>query len=107
MQSRSLPVKKKLTLKTLNPYPLHYKTAFAFSRIPYPLNHQQCLTAGLLLSFGEIIGLTLFHTLTNVSDLDAVCPPRVQRSRGFTFDLPSLTLHFLVQACTASLACSR
>ena len=106
MQSRSLPVKKKLTLKTLNPYPPHYKTAFAFSRIPYPLIHQQCLTTSLLHSFGEIIGLTLFHTQTNMSDLDAVCPPRVQRSRKCIFETSNLPLYFLVQACTASLACS-
>lgn len=89
MKSQSLPVKKKLTLKTLNPYPPHYKTAFAFSLIPYPLTHQQCLTVGFLHSFGEIIGFTLFHTLTNMSDLDAVCPPRVQRPRRLTFDLPA------------------
>jgi len=36
MKSQSLPVKKKLTLKTLNPYPPHYKTAFAFSFHPIP-----------------------------------------------------------------------
>lgn len=49
---------------TLNPYPLHYTGAFAFSDFLYPLDDSALITLRLLLRFdlkGESVGLTVFR----------------------------------------------
>jgi len=43
----------------LNPYPSHYRTAFAFSDILYPRIHR--LSLRLACPCGRIYGLTVFH----------------------------------------------
>jgi hypothetical protein len=43
--------------QSLNPYPVYYKPAFAFSDILYPLRHLLSLRSGYHLSMGSI-GLT-------------------------------------------------
>jgi hypothetical protein len=42
-----------------NPYPFHYRTAFAFSIIPYPTPHR--LTLRLAVPQRENVGLTTFR----------------------------------------------
>jgi len=45
-----------------NPYPPHYKAAFAFSTILYPQSHR--LTLRLAFPKGEDYGLTTFRSST-------------------------------------------
>ena len=51
-------VSRRIMSLSLNPYPLYYRTAFAFSLILYPHRHRR--PRGLLPS-RERYGLTLFH----------------------------------------------
>ena len=48
----------------LNPYPTHYRLAFAFSTILYPQSHRLALR--LAFPRGENYGLTTFHSCTRV-----------------------------------------
>lgn len=45
----------------LNPYPLHYRTAFAFSGIPYP--HYPQLSLRSACPFGREYGLIVFRVI--------------------------------------------
>jgi hypothetical protein len=57
----------------LRPYPLHYKAAFAFSSLLYPLPLQPALRPGLP-PRGRGIGLTLFR-LNDTNDVVPACTP--------------------------------
>ena len=84
-------------LTTRNPYPPHYKAAFAFFCIPYPFTYRRASQQAS--SFPEEInGLTLFRALTLTSDLDAIFLPRVQMFAWAILEHPTKTLYFLVQA---------
>ena len=58
----------------LNPYPLHYRTAFAFSTFLYPHRPQHSLRFAC--PKGRRYGLTVFH-VSNQSGLDSAFPPAV------------------------------
>ena len=82
---------------TLNPYPPHYKAAFASFCIPHPLTFRRASQQASSLP-EEINGLTLFRALTLTSDLDAIFLPRVQMLAWAILEHPTKTLYFLVQA---------
>lgn len=56
----------------LNPYPFHYKTAFASSILPYPQLHR--LTLRFAFPCGEVTGLSRSAYITK-DDLGSACPP--------------------------------
>ena len=56
------PLSRGVMLHALNPYPSHYRMAFASSGVPYP--HPHGLTLRLAFPFRERYGLTTFRTST-------------------------------------------
>ena len=89
----------------MNPCPLHYKVAFAFSAIPYP--HSQRLPLRSACPYGQEYGLDTFHLTNNYFDsLGSTSTPAVimsvysQAWRGVTDCTP------FGSSLSATLACS-
>jgi hypothetical protein len=78
------------------PYPLHYRTAFASSAIPYPLPHQRPLRFAFPLGEQRAYHVPLVY----LCGLGSTSTPVTLRLRQMTVDHLSLVTHLLVQAFT-------
>ena len=77
-----------------NPYPLHYRAAFAFSAILYPLLHQRPLRS----TFPKGEHRAYHVPLVYLCGLGSTSTPVTLRLRQMTADHLSLVTHLLVQA---------
>src|SRR5918992_6146427 len=68
------PLSRGVMLPKLNPYPPHYRMAFAFSILPFP--HVHGLALRVAFPFGRRTGLPCSISVTS-SGLGALCPPGV------------------------------
>ena len=80
----------------LNPYPPHYKAAFAFSILLYPTPHRLALRFAV--PRGRMPGLPRFPYVPS-DGLGAVCPPVVVLSAIGERETPIPTTCLLAQAC--------
>lgn len=88
----------------LNPYPLHYRAAFAFSIFLYPTPHR--LTLRFAVPHGRTPGLPRFTSVPFPEGLGPAYPP--EDSRSASSDLTALDLYLVPfgSSLTGSLACS-
>lgn len=82
-------------LRALNPYPPHYRVAFACSRVPYPHLHRLALR--LAFPCGKDTGLPR-STRIPVDDLGSACPPVEHHLREVNKKPLHLSTYLLVQA---------
>jgi hypothetical protein len=94
-QMEVCPLSREVILLWLNPYPFRYKTAFAFSILPYPQPHRLALR--LAFPYGRFTGLPRSSTIP-CDDLDPIFTPVVLHLRQRTLNTLLLTTYFLVQA---------
>jgi len=82
-------------LLTLNPYPAHYRLAFASSRVLYP--HLYRLPLRLAFPFGRDTGLPRSARVP-LDDLGSACPPVTRHLRETMGERLHLATYLLVQA---------
>lgn len=73
------PLARGMMLPLLNPYPSHYKRAFAFSILLYPHSHRLTLQFAFLIASGEV---WVYHVSHKYQDgLGSAFPPVVLHLR--------------------------
>ena len=78
--------------QSLNPYPFHYRMAFAFSNLSIP-HLQQCALRFTCLERRRY-GVSTFHINDPMSDLGVFYTPVVRQSRTNTLEICTLTTYY-------------
>ena len=94
-QQEVSPLLREVMLPRLNPYPSHYRMAFASSRVLYPHRHWRALRHRFPLR--ERYGLTTFRTRT-MDEEGSACPPVALHLREAMGEYLRLATYLLVQA---------
>jgi hypothetical protein len=89
----------------LNPYPIHYRSAFAFSDIPYPLVHGHTLAGGCPHSLWERLGLPRSTRVPFLKDVRPRLPAGSASSARGKRTLPRPDCIPFGSCLSASLAC--
>ena len=80
--------------QSLNPYPIHYRSAFAFSSILRPHPHQCALRFTYRMNIRRRYGVSTFHIINPMSDLGAPCTPAVLQFRASTLETCNQTAYY-------------